>query len=96
MNNKNMLQAPNMNTNPLPDHATGNISINMLETKGLRSLKVYLDKIYKMLVEARYKKDSYEDGLTSRDFCKYHKEKGNIINQCKDFCDEGQHAKIIF
>ena len=40
MNNKNMLQAPNMNTNPLPNHATGNISINMLETKGLRSLKV--------------------------------------------------------
>jgi hypothetical protein len=69
MNNKNMLKAPNMNTNPLPNHATGNISINMLETKGLRSLKVYLDKIYKMLVEARYKKDSYEDGLTSRDFC---------------------------
>lgn len=96
MNNKNMLQAPNMNTNPLPNHATGNISINMLETEGLRSLKVYLDKIYKMLVEARYKKNSFEDGLTSRDFCKYHKEKGNIINQCKDFCDEGQHAKIIF
>jgi hypothetical protein len=85
-----------MNTNSLPNHATSSISINMLETEGLRSLTLYLDRIYKMLVEARYKKDSYEDGLISRDFYMYHQEKGHMINQCKDFCNEGQHAKITF
>jgi len=67
----------------------------MLETEGLRSLKVYLDRIYKMLVEARYKKDSYEDGLTSRDFYKYHQEKDHMINQCKVFAMKGNMQRLL-
>lgn len=45
-----------MNTNSLPNHATGSRSIKVLETEGLKSLNVSLDNIYKMLVETRYKK----------------------------------------
>ena len=47
-----------MNTNTLPNHFTGSKIINALETKGLMSLKVSLNKIYEMLVKAEYKKGS--------------------------------------
>jgi hypothetical protein len=43
-----------MNTNPLPNYIMGSISVNILETESPRSLNVSLDRIYKMLVEARY------------------------------------------
>lgn len=59
-----------MNKNSL--HNMGSRSVNTLETEGPRSLKVSLDRIYKMLVEARYKEDSYKDILTGKDFYMCH------------------------
>jgi hypothetical protein len=47
-----------MNTNPLPNHATSSGIKNVLNTIGLRTLKVFMDKIYKMFVKARYRKSS--------------------------------------
>jgi hypothetical protein len=41
-----------------------------------------------MLTKAEYKKGSYEEGLTSRNFCKYHSEEGYIINLYEGFCNE--------
>jgi hypothetical protein len=38
-----------------------------------------------MLIEARYKKGSYKDGLTRRYFCKYHCEESHTINQYEGF-----------
>lgn len=61
-----------MNTNPLPNYATGSGSVNALEFKGLESLEVSLNRIYEMLVEAGYKEGSCEDELINRDFYKYH------------------------
>ena len=46
-------------------HATVSIFINMLETKDPMSLKVSLDRIYKILVKSRYKVNSCEDRLIS-------------------------------
>jgi hypothetical protein len=52
------------------------------------SLKVSLGRVYKMLVKTGYKKDSYEKGLTRKNFYKYHYEKSHTINQCEGFCNE--------
>lgn len=38
-----------------------------------------------MLIEIGYKKGSCEDKLISKDFCKYYKKEGHMINQCEDF-----------
>lgn len=66
----------------------GNESINTLKIESPRCLKVSLYSVYKMLVEAGYKEGSYEDGLTSMDFWKYHQEKDHRINQCRDIHNE--------
>jgi hypothetical protein len=49
---------------------------------------VSLDIIYEMLTKAKYKKGSYEEGLTSRNFWKYHGEEGHMINLYESFCNE--------
>jgi hypothetical protein len=78
----------NINTNRLPNHIWSSGSINTLKTDYPRSLKVSLDIIYEMLTKTEYKKGSYEEGLTSRNFCKYHSEEGHIINLYEGFCNE--------
>lgn len=81
-------ETPKINTNPLPNHTSSSGSINTLKADYPRSLKVSLDRIYEMLMKAEYKKGSYEEGLTSRNFCKYHGEEGHMINLYKGFCNE--------
>jgi hypothetical protein len=39
-------------------------------------------------MEVGYKKGSYEDRLINKDFCKYYKTEGHMINQCEDFRNE--------
>jgi len=73
-------EASNVNTNPLPNHTSSSGSVNALEVDDPKSLKVSLDRFYEMLVKIRYKKGSYKEGLTCRDFCKYHNEEGHLIN----------------
>jgi hypothetical protein len=75
--------APNVNTNPLPNHASGSGSVNMLEIEHSKILKVPIDRIYQMMVDARYKKGSekrYE----------HHNIEGHVISQC-----EGFHKKVM-
>jgi hypothetical protein len=81
-------KTPNMNTNLLFNHATGNGIVNELDTRGLRTLKVSMDEICEKLVKTRYRRSSYENGLMSKSFCKYHKQKGHMIDQCEDFHNE--------
>ena len=40
-----------MNTNPLPNHAISSGTINVLKNRGLKTLKVFMDGIYEMLVK---------------------------------------------
>jgi hypothetical protein len=49
-------------------HTLSNGPVNALEREGPMSLKVSLDKVYKILIEARYKKGRSENGSTSRNF----------------------------
>jgi len=58
-------ETPNMNTNPLPNHASGNRSVNVLEVEYLWSLKVPMNRIYEMMIKSGYKK-------SSMNFYKYH------------------------
>jgi hypothetical protein len=81
-------ETSNVNKNPIPNHASSSGLINALEVEDLMSLKVSLGRVYKMLVKTGYKKDSYEKGLTRKNFYKYHYEKSHTINQCEGFCNE--------
>jgi hypothetical protein len=72
-------EAPNINVNPLSNHVISSGSVNALAMKDPRSLNVSRNRVYKMLVEARYKKGSYEEVSTRRNFCRYHREKGHVI-----------------
>lgn len=74
-------ETQNVSTILLPNHVSGSGSLNALEAKWQRSIKIPMDKIYEMLIKARYK-----DG--SMNFCKYHSEEGHMINQCEGFCDK--------
>ena len=47
-------EPPNISTNPLPIHAAGSGSVNMLDTRYPKSLKVPMEKVYQMLIRARY------------------------------------------
>jgi hypothetical protein len=51
-------------------------------------MKVSMDEICEKLVKTRYRRSSYENGLMSKSFCKYHKQKGHMIDQCEDFHNE--------
>jgi len=61
-------EAPNMNTNPLPNHITSSEIINALEIKGFRTLKVSMDEIYKILIKDGYMKSGCEIGLMNESF----------------------------
>jgi hypothetical protein len=61
-------EAPNMNTNPLPNHITSSETVYALEIKGFRTLKVSMDEIYKILVKAGYRKSGCENGLMNKSF----------------------------
>lgn len=74
--------SPNVNTNPLPNHASGSGLVNMLEVEHLRSLRVPIDRIYQMMVNTRY------EGLSVK-CCKHYSEEGHLISQCKGFCNKG-------
>jgi hypothetical protein len=75
--------APNVNTNPLPNHASGSGSVNMLEIEHSKILKVPMDRIYQMMVDARYKEGSEK-------CCEHHNIKDHVISQC-----EGFHQKVM-
>lgn len=64
-----------MITNPLPNHVMGNESINAIDMKYQRILKVMLDKVYERMVNVLYKR-----GIN---YCKHHGKEGRMINQYK-------------
>jgi hypothetical protein len=74
-------ETPNVNTNPLPNHASGNRPVNVLEVEHLWSLKVPMNRIYEMMIKSGYKKGSMN-------FYKYHGEESHMINQCEGLCDK--------
>ncbi|XP_073261997.1 uncharacterized protein [Populus alba] len=75
--------APNVNVNPLPNHVSGSGFVNMLELEHSNILKVSMDKIYQMMVDASYKEGSEK-------CCELHNIKGHVISHC-----EGFHKKVM-
>ena len=75
--------APNVKTNPLPNHASGSGSVHMLEIEHSKILRVPMDRIYQMMVDARYKEGGEE-------CCEHHNIEGHVISQC-----EGFHKKLM-
>jgi len=75
--------APNVNTNPLPNHASGSGFVNMLEIEHSKILKVSMDRIYQIMVDARYKEGSEK-------CCEHHNIEGHVISHC-----EGFHKKMM-
>jgi hypothetical protein len=72
-----------VSTNLLLNHALGSGWVKELEVECPWSLKVPMDRIYKMLIKTGYKEGNMN-------FYKYHGEEGHIINQY-----EGFHNKVI-
>lgn len=64
-------EAPNMNTNALPNHAIYGGIVYVLDTKGSRTLEVFMDEINEMLIKARYKKSKCKNKMMNKSFCKY-------------------------
>jgi len=64
---------PNINTNPLANHFSSNGSVNMLKLEHLRSMRVLMDRIYHVMVNARYEGGSVK-------YYKHHSEEGHLIN----------------
>ena len=73
---RTILKARWINTNPIPNHASGSGSVNALEVEHPRSPKVLMNKIYQMMVNTGY-------GGGSIKYCRHHDEEGHLINQCK-------------
>jgi hypothetical protein len=71
-------EIPSVSMNPLPNHVSGNGSINALEVKCPGSLKVPMERIYELMV-----KEGCEEG--SMNFCEHYSKEGHKINQCEGF-----------
>ena len=72
-------EPPNISTNPLPIHVVGNGSVNTFDTRYPKSLKVLMEKVYQMLIRARY------DDIRC---CQYHDQEGHLnSNRRERGCD---------
>ena len=68
--------SPNVSTNPLPSHASGSGSVNMLDVEHPKKLRVPIERIYQMLTKAGY------SGIKC---CQHFDQKSHFISQCPGF-----------
>jgi hypothetical protein len=62
-----------LNSNPLPNHATGNNGVGMMEVESKdKVLKVSMKILYNMLVESGYLKRNDEHHLEKSDHCEFY------------------------
>ena len=70
-------EALNLSANPQHNHVYSNGLVNILEVEDLMSLKVFLNRVYEIIVIVNTKKNSVK-GLTNINVD--HSEEGHIIN----------------
>ncbi|XP_011009973.1 PREDICTED: uncharacterized protein LOC105114938 [Populus euphratica] len=88
--------APNVNSNPIPNHATssGGLNAGGVEGKKERALKVSMEKLYGMLVQSGYLSE-FEIVINGNNYCKFHGEVGHHIDYCEEFHQEVKRILIF-
>jgi hypothetical protein len=77
---------PNVNSNPLPNHAASNNGVSMVKVENQsKGLKVPIQKLHGMLVQSGFLKMNNEHHMERSDFCEFHEEEGHHINDCMEF-----------
>lgn len=78
--------APNVNSNPLPNHAASSGGVNAVGVEGKkeRVLKVSMERLYGMMVPSRYLLE-VEPVMNGHNYCKFHGEVGHHIDDCQEF-----------
>ncbi|XP_052312616.1 uncharacterized protein LOC112328848 [Populus trichocarpa] len=80
---------PNVNSNPLPKHASSSSGIGMIEVGNqCKVLKVSMKRLYDMLVQSGFLKTKVESHLEGDDYCEYHGREGHHIEDCIEFCEK--------
>jgi len=84
---------PNINFNPLPNHASNNKGVNDVKfgRKKEKLLRVIMDKLYDMLMQVSYLPIKNESGSRKSDnFYRFYEVIGHDIDECEQF-----HHKLI-
>jgi hypothetical protein len=77
---------PNINSNPMPNHASSCGGVNVVEV-----LRVTMDRLYDMLVQVRCLLIKNESGSRkSANFYRFHEAMRHNIDECEEF-----HQKVI-
>jgi hypothetical protein len=77
---------PNINSNPLPNHAASNSGVGMIEVGNQsKALKVSMKKLYEMLVQLGFLEINVECHLEGCDYCEFHEREGHHIEDCIEF-----------
>jgi hypothetical protein len=83
---------PNMSTNPLKKHATGNEVVNLITNdsesgKKWAVLKVSMSKLFDILAKVNNLKWAFNDASRDepREYCKFHCYSGHYINYSEEF-----------
>ena len=77
---------PNINSNPLPNHAASNSGIGMIEVGNQNKvLKVSMKRLYDMLLKSGFLEINVEGHLEGCDYCEFHGTKGHNIEDCIEF-----------
>ena len=81
--------APNVKSNPLPNHATSSGGVNVVGVEVLkeRVLKVSMERLYGMLIQSRYLSE-FEPLMNGNNYYKFHGKVGHHINNCEEFHQE--------
>jgi hypothetical protein len=78
-----------VNSNPLPNHASGGGGVNSLEIGrgSTTTLRVTMDRLYGMLRQTDYLKTPVKIQAVgnANEYCKYHQQLGHDIDSCEEF-----------
>ena len=81
--------APNVKSNPLPNHAASGGGVNAVGIEGKKEsvLKVSMERLYDMLVQSGYLSE-FEPVMNENNYCKFHGKVGHHIDDCEEFHQE--------
>jgi len=80
---------PNVNSNPLPKHASSSSGIGMIEVGNqCKVLKVSMEKMYYMLVRSGFLEANMEGHSEGGSYCEFHGRDGHYIEDCIEFCEK--------
>ncbi|XP_034908128.2 uncharacterized protein [Populus alba] len=88
--------APNVKSNPLPNHAASGGGVNAVGIEGKKEsvLKVSMERLYDMLVQSGYLSE-FEPVMNENNYCKFHGKVGHHIDDCEEFHQEVKRMLIF-